>query len=69
MKTPPPPPPIPFVSKVKKVEKVEGAEVDKTEHIKLEFFMDLNQLPSTPETLLSSRGVPRGLDQVVDGLP
>ena len=33
-------PPIPFVSKVKKVEKAEGAEVDKTEHIKLEFFMD-----------------------------
>ena len=31
---------IPFVSKVKKVEKAEGAEVDKTEHTKLEFFMD-----------------------------
>ena len=25
---------------VKKVEMAEGAEVDKTEHIKLEFFMD-----------------------------
>ena len=34
------PPTIPFVSKVKKVEKAEGAEVDKMEHIKLEFFMD-----------------------------
>ena len=32
--------PIPFVSEVKKVENAEGAEVDKTEHIKLAFFMD-----------------------------
>ena len=34
------PPPIPFVSKAKKVEKADGAEVDKTESIKMEFFMD-----------------------------
>ena len=40
-------------SKVNKVEKAEGAEVDKTEHIKLGFFMDA--LPSMPNTLLSSR--------------
>ena len=29
-------------TKVKKVEKADGSEVDKTEHIKLEFFMDLS---------------------------
>jgi hypothetical protein len=41
---------------VRKVEKAEGAEVDKTEHIRLEFFMDAGtQLPRTPDTFLSSR--------------
>jgi hypothetical protein len=37
---PPSPPPIPFVSKVKKVDKVDGPDADKSERIKLEFFMD-----------------------------
>ena len=57
---PPPPPLIPFVSKVKKVEKAEGAEgaeVDKTEHIKLEFFIDPRQpgFQVSLNALLSSR--------------
>jgi hypothetical protein len=34
------PPPILFVSKVKKVDKVDGTDTDKSEWIKLEFFMD-----------------------------
>jgi hypothetical protein len=33
-------PPIPFISKVKKMEKVDGPDVDKSEWIKLEFFMN-----------------------------
>jgi hypothetical protein len=32
--------PIPFVYKVKKMDKVEGADVDKSEWMKLEFFID-----------------------------
>jgi hypothetical protein len=37
-------PPIPFVSKAKNTENVDGANMDKTEFIKLEFLMD----PSNP---------------------
>jgi hypothetical protein len=33
-------PPIPFFSKVKNMDKVDGPEADKSEWIKLEFFMD-----------------------------
>jgi hypothetical protein len=35
-------PPIPFVSKVKKMDKVDGPDKDKSECIKLEFLMDLD---------------------------
>jgi hypothetical protein len=35
-------PPIPFISKSSKTENVDGANVDKREFIKLEFFMDPN---------------------------
>ena len=31
---------LPFASKVKKVDQIVGAEVDKTDHNELEFFMD-----------------------------
>jgi hypothetical protein len=41
-------PPIPFAMKVKKVETPDKA-VDKTEHIRLEFFMD----PSNPASKYS----------------
>jgi hypothetical protein len=33
-------PPIPYVSKVKTMDKVDGPDADKSEWIKLEFFMD-----------------------------
>jgi hypothetical protein len=33
-------PPIPFVSKYKKIEKVNGDNTDKTEIIKIEFFIN-----------------------------
>jgi hypothetical protein len=33
-------PPIPFVSKVKKMDMIDGTDADKSEWIKLEFFMD-----------------------------
>jgi hypothetical protein len=34
--------PIPFVSKVKKMDKVDRPDADKSEWIKLEFLMDLD---------------------------
>ena len=63
-------PPIPFVSKAKKVENLDEA-VNKTEHIKLELFMD----PSNPaskyfKTLHDLQGWwSRRLDQVADWVP
>jgi hypothetical protein len=42
MRKNPPPIPFPFVSKVKKVDKVDGADADKSDWIKLEFLMDLD---------------------------
>jgi hypothetical protein len=41
-------PPIPFVSRAKKF-KMEGAEVDKTEYIKFDFFID----PENPSSRYS----------------
>jgi hypothetical protein len=38
--------PITFDSKVKKVDKVNGPDADKTELIKLEFFMDTGNTAS-----------------------
>jgi hypothetical protein len=36
------PPPIPFVSKAKNQDKVDGPDADKSEWIKMEFFIDLD---------------------------
>jgi hypothetical protein len=41
-----PPPPIPFIYKVKKMDKVDGPDADKSEWLKLEFLMDLDNLAS-----------------------
>jgi hypothetical protein len=57
---------------VKKVDKIDGHDEDKSEFIKLEFLMNPdNPSSKTPESLLSSRmdAIPRGVDQVGDGLP
>jgi hypothetical protein len=56
---------------MKKMDKVDGPDKEKYEWIKMEFLMDPdNQPTSTPNILLSSRmdSIPRGLDQVGDGL-
>jgi hypothetical protein len=64
---------IPFVSKVKKVDKVDGPDADKSEWIKLEFPHGSRQ-PSLnfhvlPTVFYLQGWMPRGLDQVGDGLP
>jgi hypothetical protein len=43
---PPSPPTIPIISKEKKTDKVNSPDADKSEWIKLEFFMDLDKLAS-----------------------
>jgi hypothetical protein len=59
------PPPIPFVSKVKKLNKVDVPNTDKSEWIKLDFLMD----PDNPASKYLQGWMPRGLNQVGDGLP
>jgi hypothetical protein len=63
---------IAFVSKVKKMDKVDGTDAEKSEWIKLEFLIDPDNPVSNyslqPTVFYLQGWMPRGLDQVGDGL-
>jgi hypothetical protein len=65
-------PPISFVSKVKNMDKVDGPNADKSEWIKLKLLMDPKQpswrLQVLPIVCYLQGWMPRGIDQVGDGL-
>jgi hypothetical protein len=67
-----PPSPIPFVFKVKKMDKVNDPDADMSEWIELEFLMDPDNPASgsnySQTVCCLQVWMPRGMDQVVDGL-